>query len=140
MKNTVETVYVLENPEKDIIKFATGYQLRYDDIIKEVYGVACLSDVNMMLQFNKNFQTSICNRNGISENKIALNSIIRVATKNELLHLRKQLLKEMGQGTETSEETKISIPCPFDPVIKLQEGIFSWDDQNSSYKPVKLGA
>jgi hypothetical protein len=125
LQNNIETIYILENPEKDIIQFATGYQLRYDEVIKEVFGVACLDDVQMMLKFNRNFQESICKRDDIQENKLSIDRIVRVATKHELLHLRKQLIDE--QGVEGS------IPCPFQSIIKLKDGIFEWDESNSSY-------
>jgi len=35
----------------------------------------------------------------------------------------------------------LPITCPFDATIKLQEGIFQWDDSNFSYNAViKPGA
>jgi hypothetical protein len=124
MKNEIDTIYILENPEKNTIKFATGYQLKYEDTIKDVFGVACLNDLEMMIQFNKPFQESICNSKKISIKNISLNQVIRIASRNELLQLRKQLVEELG---------KLPIPRPFDSTIKLQEGIFHWDETNSSY-------
>ncbi|SDN33883.1 hypothetical protein [Bacillus sp. OK048] len=131
MKNQIDTIYILENPEKNIIKFATGYQLKYDDIIKDVFGVACLNDLEMMIQFNKPFQDSICTNKEINVNKISLTTILRIASKTELLQLRNELLEEVGN---------LPIPRPFDSVIKLQEGIFHWDETNSTYISEKLGA
>ena len=131
MNNQIDTIYILENPEKNIIKFATGYQLKYDDIIKDVFGVACLNDLEMMIQFNKPFQDSICANKQINGNKISLNAVLRVASKSELLQLRNELLEEVGN---------LPIPRPFDSVIKLQEGIFHWDETNSTYISEKLGA
>ena len=131
MNNQIDTIYILENPEKNIIKFATGYQLKYDDIIKDVFGVACLNDLEMMIQFNKPFQDSICANKKINGNKISLNAVLRVASKSELLQLRNELLEEVGN---------LPIPRPFDSVIKLQEGIFHWDETNSTYISEKLGA
>lgn len=128
LQNNIETIYILENPEKDIIQFATGYQLRYDEVIKEVFGVACLDDVQMMLKFNRNFQESICKRDHIQENKLSIDRIVRVATKNELLHLRKQLLEKQGDEG--------SITCPFQSIIKLKDGIFEWDESNSAYMAI----
>ncbi|WP_066304648.1 hypothetical protein [Bacillus sp. FJAT-29814] len=127
MGSPVETIYILENPEKDIIKFATATQLRYDDTIKEVFGVACVNDLPMMIQFNKSFQESLCRKNGIIEKNITLHHIFRIATKDELLLLREQLQSDHAD----------SIPCPFDTVIQLQDGIFQWDDSISSYVHVK---
>lgn len=132
MKSNIESVYILENPEKSITQFATGYQLRYEDIIKEVFGVACIQDVQMMIQFNKGFQTSILKRDHINEQNLSIDRIIRVATKTELLQLRKQLLEK--------QENESNIPCPFAAMIILQDGIFKWDASNSSYISVKLGA
>jgi hypothetical protein len=134
MENDIATIYILENPEKSIIKFATGYQLRFDNVIKDVFGVVTINDLQMMLQFNKGFQESICKKNGIAQNKISMDKIIRVATKKELLQLRKQSFDDLGK------ENNLTIPRPFDSIIKLQEGIFKWDELNSSYIPDNLGA
>lgn len=141
MENTIETVYCLENPEKNIIKFATGTQLRYEDIIKEVFGVACINDLHMMLQYNKSFQTSICNTFGISEKKITLDKIIRVASKTDMLRLRNQLIEEQKNSPDDMEiEADTSLQRPFDSIIKLQEGLYQWDDANFSYSAVTNGA
>lgn len=129
MKNRIETIFVLENPEMNVIKFATDYQLRYDDIIKEVFGVACLQDLNMMIKMNKSFQESVCKTKGIDIKNITLDQIVHIASKSELLQFRDQLIQEMGQ----SHEESVSIPCPFDTVIKLREGIFEWDENGSAY-------
>jgi len=131
MKNQIDTIYILENPEKNIIKFATGYQLKYDDIIKDVFGVACLNDLQMMIQFNKPFQDSVCNSKNISLNEVSLKQVIRIASRNELLLLKEQIKKQLGNSP---------IPCPFDSTIQLKEGIFHWDETNSSYISEVLGA
>ena len=141
MEDFIETVYFLENPEKNIIKFATGTQLRYEDVIKEVFGVACINDLHMMLQYNKSFQTSICNSHGISEKKLTLDKILRVASKLDMLRLKKQLMDQKNNSLdEIAQDDVLPIPCPFDATIKLQEGIFQWDDNNFSYNAVKPGA
>ncbi|MCM3115598.1 hypothetical protein M3610_09890 [Neobacillus sp. MER 74] len=142
MEDFIETVYFLENPEKNITKFATGTQLRYEDVIKEVFGVACINDLQMMLQYNKSFQTSICNCHGISEKKLTLDKILRVASKLDMLRLKKQLLNQQYDKIidETHQEDDLPIDRPFDATIKLQEGIFQWDDSNFSYNAVKPGA
>ncbi|MEH6905968.1 hypothetical protein [Neobacillus drentensis] len=141
MENFIETVYFLENPEKNIIKFATGTQLRYEDVIKEVFGVACINDLHMMIQYNKSFQTSICNSHGISEKKITLDRILRVASKIDMLQLKNQLIdQKTNRLDEEPEDGNFPITCPFNDTIKLQEGIFQWDDNNFSYNAVKPGA
>ena len=141
MDNFIETVFFLENPEKNIIKFATGTQLRYEDVIKEVFGVACINDLNMMIQYNKSFQTSICNSHGISEKKITLDKILRVASKLDMLHLKKELMfQKNNELDDTPVDGDLSISCPLDSTIKLKEGIFQWDDSNFSYNAVKTGA
>lgn len=140
LNQTIETVYLLENPQRDIVKLATGTQLKYDDIIKEVFGVACLNDLQMMIQYNKSFQECICDRYSISENKITLDRIIRVASSMDLLKYKNQLLANNTNETESSLETDSSISCPFDSIINLQEGIFSWDEGNSSYNSIKPSA
>jgi len=137
MEDFIETVYFLENPEKNIIKFATGTQLRYEDVIKEVFGVACINDLHMMLQYNKSFQTSICNSHGISEKKLTLDKILRVASKLDMLRLKKQLMDQKCNGLdETVQDGDTPIDRPFDATIKLQEGLFQWDDSNFSYNAV----
>ncbi len=141
MENSIETVYFLENPEKNIIKFATGSQLRYEDTIKEVFGVACINDLHMMLQYNKSFQTSICNSYGISEKKITLDKIIRIASKSDMLRLKDHLIEQQKNGADEMElQDNLHINRPFDSVIKLQEGIYQWDDANFSYSAVSTGA
>jgi hypothetical protein len=141
MEDFIETVYCLENPEKNIIKFATGTQLRYEDVIKEVFGVACINDLHMMLQYNKSFQTSICNTYVISEKKLTLDKILRVASKMDMLRLKKQIVEQQnGRLDELPQEDALPIPCPFNATIKLQEGIFQWDDNNNSYNAIKPGA
>jgi hypothetical protein len=131
LNNQIDTIYILENPEKKIIKFATGYQLKYDDIIKDVFGVACLNDLQMMIQFNKPFQDSICNSKNVNLKDLSLKQVIRIASRNELHQLREKLLEELG---------KLPIPRPFDSTIQLQEGIFHWDETKSLYTSEKLGA
>jgi hypothetical protein len=84
----VETIYYLENPEEGIIKFATGSQLKYGEIVKDVFGVADLNDLLMMIEYNKKFQDSICKAHGIKEQEITLDRIFRVATKEDLLQLK----------------------------------------------------
>ena len=142
LDNSIETVYFLENPEKNIIKFATGTQLRYEDVIKEVFGVACINDLHMMIQYNKSFQTSICNIHGIPEQKITLDRILRVASKMDMLYLKKQMIDQERTNMESLPQDVEDFPiqCPFDSTIQLQEGIFRWDDSNFSYNAVKAGA
>ncbi|MCM3567655.1 hypothetical protein [Neobacillus mesonae] len=132
MKRQIEKIYILENPERNITKFATDYELRYDDIIKDVFGVACLNDLNMMIQFNKSFQESICLKNGITEKNLSLKRVVRVASREELL----QLKDEMIQNLQQNQGLESSIPCPFDSVIQLQDGIYKWDAENCTYIPV----
>ncbi|WP_223590601.1 hypothetical protein [Neobacillus bataviensis] len=136
MINKIQSVYILENPEQNMIKFATDYQLRYGNIIKEVFGVACIEDLSLMIQFNRSFQESICKRNGISEKKITIDKIIRIATKKELLQLKTELIEKMGRFSQGN----VSISRPFDTEIILQDGIFKWDEKNSSYIPVTQSA
>jgi len=133
LTNEIETVYYLENPETKLIKFATGYQLKYDDIIKDVFGVACLKDLPMMIKYNKNFQDSICASHGIKENEITIEMVVHVASKTELHKLRVQMMQE-NNHLENNELP--IIPCPFDSIIRLKEGIFSWDQQSSTYNKV----
>ncbi|MED1472246.1 hypothetical protein [Bacillus salipaludis] len=133
MNNSIETVYILENPEKKITRFATGSQIRYEDVIKEVYGVASIQDLPMMIQFNKSFHDSICEKYGINESKISINRLIRVASKDELLLLKTQLVESCREEIKSYSEEVVSIPCPFNPTIRLQEGIFEWNDSDFSY-------
>lgn len=95
MGNEIETIYYLENPEKDLKTLATGSQLKYDDIIKDVFGVASIKDLPMMIQYNKSFQDSICSSKGVSENEITLEMVLRIASEMELLQLRKNMLTKL---------------------------------------------
>ena len=129
----IETVYYLENPETEKITFATGSQLRYEDTIKDVFGVASIHDLPMMIQYNKGFQSCICKSHGIKENEITLEMIVRIASKMDLLEFKNKVISEKcTDENSTSEE----ITCPFDSVIRLQEGIFKWDEDNCSYDKV----
>jgi hypothetical protein len=130
----IETVYYLENPETDKVRFATGSQLRYEDVIKDVFGVASIQDLPMMIQYNKGFQTSICKSHGISENEITIDMIVRVASEGDLQQYKEQVLNEQFLVESQQVENK---QCPFEPVIRLQEGIFKWDLENNSYLQVK---
>jgi hypothetical protein len=124
----IETVYYLENPETEQIRFATGSQLRYEDIIKDVFGVASIHDLPMMIQYNKGFQTCLCKSHGIKENEITLEMILRVATKMDLHKFREDYVNNPDNDDK---------PCPFEAMIRLQEGIFKWDEEEGSYNPVK---
>ncbi|WP_147535269.1 hypothetical protein [Bacillus marasmi] len=133
MATEIETIYYLENPEKNIVKFATGYQLRYDDIVKDVFGVACLKDLPMMIKYNKSFQESLCKSKGIIESQITMEMVVHVASKKELLQLRNELIQDQHQNDSALQE---NISCPFDTMIRLQEGIFQWDPTSSTYNIV----
>jgi hypothetical protein len=89
-----ETIYYLENPELGITKFATGSQIKYGDIVKEVFGVADINDLLMMIKYNKSFQECVCKAHGIRENEITLNKIFRVATNNDLAQLKDRVLNK----------------------------------------------
>ncbi|MCQ6274923.1 hypothetical protein JMM81_08095 [Bacillus sp. V3B] len=133
MEYEIETIYYLENPETEQITFATGSQLKYDDIIKDVFGVASIHDLPMMIQYNKGFQSCICKNHGVMENEITLEMILRIASKVDLLQLEKQYIE--NQSIPSQENS--SMPCPFDSTIKLQEGIFQWNDKDSTYNIVR---
>ena len=95
----------------------------------------------MMIQYNKSFQTSICNSYGISEKKITLDKIIRVASKADMLRLKKQLIEQHKNNmNDLKLEEEFPLQRPFDSIIKLQEGIYQWDDTNFSYNAVTNGA
>ena len=132
----VETIYYLENPETDQVTFATGSQLRYEDIVKNVFGVASIHDLPMMIQYNKSFQSSICKSHGVMENEVKLEMVLRVASKMDLLQLKKQYLDNQQNDQSALIEENSLCPCPFDSMIRLQEGIFKWNDENSSYHMV----
>jgi hypothetical protein len=125
----IETIYYLENPEDGVKKWVTESQLKYENIIKDVFGVALVSDLPIMIQYNKKFQECICNANKITANQISLDMIFRIASKSDLLEYKKEYL------TDTTNAEEIT-PPPFDPVIKLTEGIFKWNENNSSYMKV----
>lgn len=137
MNNSIETIFVLENPAENIVKFATEYEIRYNDIIKQVFGVSNFNDLTMMIQFNKGFQECICERYGISKNKISINQIIHVASKKDLLYLKKQIMENKSMQSNQFSSADKDIPRPFSMVIKLKEGIFKWDEADCSYNQVK---
>jgi hypothetical protein len=127
----IETIYYLENPEDGIKKWVTESQLKYENIIKDVFGVALVSDLPIMIQYNKKFQDSICDANHVTTKQISLDMIFRIASKNDILEFKKEYL------TDQDSQAEIIHP-PFDPVIKLNEGIFKWNQNNSSYIQVEI--
>jgi hypothetical protein len=88
-----KSIYFLENPETGICKLATGLQLKYEDTIKDVFGVADFKDLLMMLKYNKGFQESICKAHEIAEKDIKLELIFRIATKDDLLQQKDHVSK-----------------------------------------------
>ena len=98
MELKIDTIYYLENPEEGISKFATGSQLRYGDIVKEVFGVADINDLLMMIQYNKSFQECICKAHGITEDQINLDLIFRVASNQDLQQLNNNALDQNNEG------------------------------------------
>jgi hypothetical protein len=126
----IETIYYLENPEDGVKRWVTESQIKYENIIKDVFGVALVSDLPIMIQYNKKFQESICDANQVAISQISLNMIFRIASKNDLLEYKKEYLSDKISEAEIT-------PPPFDPVIKLNEGIFEWNKMNSSYTQVK---
>lgn len=126
----IETIYYLENPEEGVKKCVTESQLRYEDIIKDIFGVALVSDLPIMIQYNKKFQECICNANKITANQISLDMIFRVASKSDLLEFKKEYLADENNNEEI-------VPPPFDSIIKLTEGIFKWNENDSSYIQLK---
>ena len=137
MKYEVETIYFLENPETKKTAFATGSQLQYEDIIKDVFGVVCLHDLSMMIQYNKGFQSCICESYGVSEAEVTLDLVLRIATKTDLLQLKNQLVEGSINDEISSLNDNALISRPFDTMIRLQEGIYKWDDNSSAYQIVK---
>jgi hypothetical protein len=126
----IETIYYLENPEDGVKRWVTESQIKYENIIKDVFGVALVSDLPIMIQYNKKFQESICDANHVTTNQISLNMIFRIASKNDLLEYKKEYLEDKIGEAEI-------IPPPFDAIIKLNEGIFKWSQNNSTYIQVK---
>jgi hypothetical protein len=122
----IETIYYLENPEDGVKRWVTESQIKYENIIKDVFGVALVSDLPIMIQYNKKFQESICDANQVTTSQISLNMIFRIASKNDLLEFKKEYLADKVSEAEI-------VPPPFDSVIKLNEGIFEWSKMNSSY-------
>lgn len=129
MAAQIETIYCLENPEEGVKKCVTATQLKYNDIIKEVFGVALVSDLPIMIQYNKKFQESICHANQITSSQICLEMIFRIASKSDLQEYKNEYLALQSSEAEI-------VPPPFDPVIKLNEGVFQWNENNSSYMQV----
>ena len=105
-----ETIYYLENPETDQVTFATGSQLRYEDIVKNVFGVASIHDLPMMIQYNKSFQSSISESHGVMENEVKLEMVLRVASKMDLLQLKKQYLDNQKNDQSASLEETTCVP------------------------------
>ncbi|MDQ0225683.1 hypothetical protein [Metabacillus niabensis] len=98
MNLDADTIYCLENPEAGIKRIATGKELKYEDVVKEVFGVADINDLMMMIEYNKQFQLSVCNAHGIQEDEIKLEMIFRVATAQD----KKQAIAMNTEGNVSS--------------------------------------
>lgn len=127
----IETIYYLENPEAGIKKFVTESQLKFENIIKDVFGVAFINDLQMMIQYNKKFQEAICKAKHVTEDEISLDMIFRVASKEDLEEFKKEYIK-----TREANGPQMPVP-PFNKVIHLHDGIFQWDDHDFSYIKIK---
>ena len=130
----IEKIYYLENPEVGIKQFATETQIRFESIIKDVFGVAFIGDLPMMIHYNKKFQECVSKANNIPENEITLDLVFRLATKNDLIPLRAFYLQQ--KEIEESQKGEHTVTPPFDHVIQLHEGIFEWCDKDDSYVKV----
>ena len=73
----------------------------------------------------------------LSEHEIKLELVLRVASKMDLLQLRSKLLEDQNSDEQDIKTDKESISCPFDTTIRLQEGIFKWDNHASTYQQIK---
>lgn len=81
----------------------------------------------LMMQYNKGFQTSLCKSHGVKEDEISLEMILRVASKMDLRKYREQYFND---GANEAKK------CPFETVIRLQEGVFKWNEEDCTYNLV----
>lgn len=131
MGNYIEKVYYLENPELGIKKLATESQVKYENIIKDVFGVAFLDDLSMMIQYNKKFQECVCKANNINGTQVSLEMVFRIASKHDLLPLKNHYL-QLKKSNELASESQPVSP-PFNSTILLVEGVFNWNDKEFTY-------
>src|SRR6478735_3803717 len=98
---------------------------------KEVLGVACVADIKIMLQYNKEFRKSISQLHNAMDDDLTLEMVFRVASKEDLLRFKKSLLESSLDDAETS------IDCPFSATIQLQDGRYTWNESTSVYEKQK---
>ncbi|MCM3588007.1 hypothetical protein M3182_20085 [Mesobacillus maritimus] len=122
-----EKIYWLENPESGATMIATESEVKYENTIKDVFGVAFIEDLEKMISYNKKFREQICAARHITEKEISLGMVFRLATKDDLIPLKKEYL---AQGEELTTNT---ITPPFSTTIELEEGLFNWDVKECSY-------
>ncbi|MGG3542514.1 hypothetical protein ABES09_17000 [Priestia megaterium] len=106
-RHPVETIYYLENPQRDISTYASTTQLTVESVVKDVFGVACVADIKIMLQYNKEFRKSISQLHNAMDDDLTLEMVFRIASKEDLLRFKKSLLESSLDDAETS------IDCPF---------------------------
>ncbi|MFP7735416.1 hypothetical protein ACLHDF_18740 [Priestia aryabhattai] len=130
-RHPVETIYYLENPQRNISTYASTTQLTVESVVKDVFGVACVADIKIMLQYNKEFRKSISQLHNAADDDLMLEMVFRVASKEDLLRFKKSLLESSLNDTETS------IECPFSATIQLQDGRYTWNESTSVYEKQK---
>lgn len=130
-RHPVETIYYLENPQRNISTYASTTQLTVESVVKDVFGVACVADIKIMLQYNKEFRKSISQLHNAMDDDLTLEMVFRVASKEDLLRFKKSLLESSLNDAETS------IDCPFSATIQLQDGRYTWNESTSVYEKQK---
>ncbi|MBM4762009.1 hypothetical protein [Bacillus sp. B15-48] len=123
----IEKIYYLQNPESGIEKIASETEVKYENVIKDVFGVAFIEDLSKMIRYNKKFQEYICKANNIKEQEITMEMVIRLATKKDLLPIRMNYINMINQ-----QQSRKS-PPPFSTTIQLHEGVFNWNEKECSY-------
>jgi hypothetical protein len=137
IKQAIETIYYLENPQHHVVKYASITQLKYESIVKDVFGVVCVNDIKKMLRYNKGFRQSVCEARGIEEDEITLDMIFRVASKDDLILLKNSLINKNLHDESIPDDQVTIISCPFNLIIQLQDGIYQWDEEKCSYEKLK---
>ncbi|MFQ6582984.1 hypothetical protein [Priestia megaterium] len=130
-RHPVETIYYLENPQRDISTYASTTQLTVESVVKDVFGVACVADIKIMLQYNKEFRKSISQLHNAMDDDLTLEMVFRIASKEDLLRFKKSLLES------SLDDTEASVDCPFSTTIQLQDGRYTWNESTSVYEKQK---
>lgn len=124
-----EKLYLIHNPLTGTKDWVSEREFKIGSLrLKKVFGVLYLDDLKFMLQFNPQFKDSIIKENNlINEEKICLQHVCRLITKDELTEFLSNEAIDYTQSDQSFYDTHPSR-------IEIKDGYFIWDEENGDYE------